>query len=283
MMNRSALRLLGAVPAVSVAFFGGAAFGGQITEPQFNVSLSTSIQRSTFNNNEPAYVTFPRLSVSGFTDPSSPDNSAQVSSPNGNFNGYVNAQFNASSANYADLQSMINEYTAGNWTLTITDGVTRAVSTYTFGVQVNGITDAFLSPVTINNYAPGSTIPESPEFSWSIGDASSYDSQFYYYSGTGGFVASGAPATQWAPGTLAAGTYQFGTVYTNNRPSSELFVVSTPTPVPARGASNIANFTTSLAFQTRADVSGLVVVPTPGAGAAALMACGVLGSRCRRA
>ncbi|MFM9958586.1 MAG: hypothetical protein ACKVZJ_10955 [Phycisphaerales bacterium] len=285
MKNRSVSRLLGALPALSAVVFCGAAFAGTIGEPQYDVSLRTSIERSVLNTNAPAYLTFPQLTVSGFTDPKSPANFAEVSSSNRNFIGQVNGEFSSSSLNYADLQGMLAEYVAGNWTLTITDGVTRSTTTYTFGVQVNGITDDFLSPLTITNYAPGSTIPSSPEFAWSIGDASSYDSQFYYYSGEGAFAFGNQLGTQWAPGTLEEGTYQFGTSYTNNNPSSELFIPSTPTPVqpPLGRGTGLASFSSSLQFQTRADVTGLVVVPTPGVGAAALLACGVLGSRRRRA
>lgn len=273
--------------AVASAGLVGAAIAGPMSAPALNVNFYMNAEVLRFAPADPeSYSLFATAGVSGFTVENHPDNRVRMMSNNGWFESETTpASSSATSAAFGtviELTSAIND--GMGWTMEIRDGATGALYDYMFDITAPTLSADHLRPVTVTNVSPGDVISSSPTFEWTIPEPSD---PLAAYTGLVGimvgpaFVASPplvVGETSWSPaGPLPAGIYDLILVY-QGFSIPDLLTPTAPTAV--NGAPDLVGFSYSSEFSSYAQVAGLQVVPSPGAGA--LVGVAVAGMLVRR-
>lgn len=277
----------GCVVASFVASLSGAAWGGPA--PLFSMSMHFNAQVIRFAPADPeTYSLFATADVTGWTDPFSADNRVQIMSNSGHFFGQTDPTGSGStSAGFATFGELSNAITSDTaWAVEVRDGATGTLYNYAFDLDGTALVADHMRSAIVTSHNPGDIIPATPTFEWAIAPAADPANE---YTSVGPFVfgptpvstpAIGVNETTWTPDTpLSAGVYSFIVVHYGYPTMGPLFNPSTPTPLG--GAPDLDVFTFTSIYSSYSQVSGLQVIPAPGAAALAGVA-GVVGARRRR-
>lgn len=271
-MNRN-VRVSIASAVASVLMSASVGFAGKMDPIELSIILSYNAQVIHSSPESPeSYAFFGSADVTGFSDPGNLGNIVRMRSPNGAFMSESRPDGGFSSsigyAQFGDLASSLLE--PGPWVIEVLDGGSGQTFTYTYSLDVSGLTADHMRPISFTGIQSGQTISQNPTFDWTIppstDPAIQYQDAFPLLARVGGSGFLPGPTittsdTSWSPdGPLEPGVYdmilQFQTF-----PASDILIPSTP--VPDVGSPEFVMFSYDVGFSSYAAVSGLVVVPAP--------------------
>ncbi len=243
----------------------------------FEVALNLEFTRTRYEGWFSGVTLHPFVDVDGFTNTQHPSNLIQVTSPSGKFT-FAGNWFGSTSSSYIldHLFAITTEATAGDWTLSIKDGVTSQTSMFAFRVNIDGLfTSSYLREIVPVGLQPGDEISLNPTFEWAIEPAFDASADFDSgYATVQGPILEFSPnipeATTWSPTQtplpLSSG-YLFA-VRMNNRGNAPASLVDVTTPVPVGQGTPISDFSSRFEIGSSLVVADLTAVPAPGTVAA---------------
>lgn len=263
----------GVAAFVAIVGVASAAFaGGPPPGPEFEVNIRFQAGAIKYSPgfNTP-YLTYPSLSVSGFTDEGNAANSARVFSLNDAFEGDDDG--NSTSTFFAGVQNLKNALSDDDgWMLEITDGATSAVYSYFFTVNADNLLSDYIRPITFTNVSPGDMISANPTFNWSQANTAipqaMYNGVSIDISNSNFSIIYNTPSItdndrQWTPdGPLVPEVYNLTIGKFNNATAQDLITASIPQPAD-QGTPELSFFSTNNSSFSIAQVRNLRVVPPP--------------------
>jgi hypothetical protein len=235
------------------------------------------------------YITFPFLDVQGFTDPAHADNYAELVSGGGDFTGWVNGPYGASSRGFAGVDDLKTALGSGPWVLSITDGATMENRVFHLTVNPALLTGEYVRPITmLGGIDNGSVIDPNQTFEWAMtptaNPTAAYTDAFIGLhdpaAGNGYWTPPITPEDRtWTPdGPILPGAYNLVMSLRNADTPDDLVLASA---VAADGGADLLEFGTGVTAVSQLQLYDLRVIPGPGS--LALLALGwIVAARRRR-